>query len=72
MFQMQSARREEINAGSYKLTIIYDSTGRVVGAVIEGPRLARPIYIAARERVILKLPKSVRKILRRYGFNIES
>jgi hypothetical protein len=72
MFQIQSARREEIEAGSYRLTIIYDGAGRVVGVVIEGPRLARPIYIAARERVTLKLPKSIRKILRRYGFNIES
>jgi len=64
-------QREEKHVGKYKITIFYSEEGRPVGALIEGPRLTRPLYIAAAEHSAPRLPQSVRRLLRRYGFMLD-
>ena len=72
MALLMAARREEHMIGKYKVTILYDEEGKPIGAFIEGGRLTKPVYIAARERSIPKLPKQVLRFLARHGFNIKA
>ncbi len=63
-------KRTEHFIGKYKVTLVYDDQG-IIGAIIEGPRLSRAIYIALSEAISIRLPKPVRKFLERHGFNIK-
>ncbi|HIP65516.1 MAG TPA: hypothetical protein EYH08_03195 [Pyrodictium sp.] len=65
------AKREQHQIGKYKVTLMYDENGKIIGALIEGPRMTRPVYIAATEKTKLKLPKQVAKFLQKHGFSIE-
>ena len=64
------ARREEHTVGKYRVTLLYTEDGRLIGAVIEGPRLSKPIYIAAQEEASPKIPKPVKKFLAKHGFKV--
>lgn len=72
MALLMAARREEHIIGKYKVTILYDHEGRVIGALIEGGRLTKPLYIAARESATPRLPKQVLKFLAKHGFNVKA
>ncbi|BEP17863.1 hypothetical protein PYJP_12150 [Pyrofollis japonicus] len=72
MALLMAARREEHVVGKYKITILYDDQGRAIGAFIEGGRLARPLYIAAKEPASVKLPKPVLRFLAKHGFNVKA
>jgi len=65
-------KREQHQIGKYKVTLMYDENDKVIGALIEGPRMTKPVYIAVTEKAKLKLPKQVAKFLQRHGFSIES
>ena len=71
MALVEAARREEHTVGKYKITLLRDPDGRIIGALIEGGRLTRPVYIAYGENVHYKLPKNVKKFLQRHGFHID-
>ena len=58
------------NIQNYIIRLVYDDDN-LIGAIVEGGRLSRPIYIAKSERVKLSLPKPVKKFLIKNGFNIE-
>ena len=64
------ARRDEETIGKYKITILYDTEDNILGAIIEAPRAARPIYLAIHEEVRVKLPKQIRTYLRKLGFKV--
>ncbi|HID41005.1 MAG TPA: hypothetical protein EYP33_02485 [Pyrodictium sp.] len=70
MVLLQIARREEHQVGKYRVTLLYDSEGRIVGAIIEGPRLSKPVYIAVNEQTTPKIPKQVKKFLAKHGFKV--
>jgi len=72
MALLMAARREEHVIGKYKVTILYDHEGRIIGALIEGGRLTKPLYIAAREPATPKLPKQVLRFLAKHGFNVRT
>ncbi len=55
---------------NYVIKLVYDDDD-LIGAIIEGGRLPRPLYIAKSEKVKLNLPKPVKKFLIKNGFNIE-
>ncbi len=65
------ARREEHVVGRYRVTLLYDAEGKVLGALVHSPRTMRPIYIALNEPVNVKLPKQVRSFLSKLGFKVE-
>ncbi len=69
MVMLQLEKGEEYQVGKYRITVYKTPDGRIVGALIEGPRLPRPVYVAKSEPVPNKLPKTVRKFLRKLGFN---
>lgn len=71
MALVHAARREEHRVGNYTITIFYDEKGEPIGALVEGPRLPRPVYIARMETAAPKIPKQVRRFLRRHGFNVQ-
>jgi L-amino acid N-acyltransferase YncA len=64
-------RREEHTIGKYKVTLLYTEGDQLLGAIVEGPRLSRPVYIAAREESSPKIPKPVKKFLSKYGFKLK-
>ncbi len=68
--RIQIARREEHEVGKYRVTVLYDVEGKVVGALIQSPRATKPLYIAVNEPVTLKLPKQVRNFLAKLGFKV--
>jgi hypothetical protein len=65
------ARREEHTVGKYRVVILYDAEGKILGALIQSPRATKPLYIAANESINVKLPKTVRTFLAKMGFRIE-
>ncbi|ABM80007.1 hypothetical protein [Hyperthermus butylicus] len=65
------ARREEHQVGKYRVTLLYTEDGSIVGAIVEGPRLSRPVYIAAQEKSSPRIPKQVKKFLAKYGFKLQ-
>ena len=65
------AKREEHQVGKYRVTLLYTGDGKVVGAIIEGPRLSRPVYIAIHEESSPRIPKQVKKFLTKYGFKLQ-
>jgi hypothetical protein len=65
------AKREEHMVGKYRVTLLYTEDSRILGAIIEGPRLSRPIYIAAQEEASPKIPKPVKKFLSKHGFKVK-
>lgn len=67
---LQIARREERQVGKYRVTLLYDQQDRVIGALVEGPRLSRPVYIAVNERAVPRIPKQVKKFLAKHGFQL--
>ncbi len=69
---LMAARREEHVVGKYKITILYDHEGKPIGALIEGGRLTKPLYIAAKERATPRLPRQVLKFLAKHGFNVKT
>ncbi len=71
MALVEAAAREEHQVGKYRVTLFRDAEGRIIGALVEGPRLPRPVYIAYSEAVRHRLPKTIKKFLRRFGFRVE-
>ncbi len=69
LLQIRERRVEQV--GRYRVTLLLDQEGRVIGALVEGPRLSKPVYIAAEETSAPKIPKTVKRYLRRLGFRIE-
>ncbi len=65
------ARREEHMVGKYRVTLLYTEDGKLLGALVEGPRLTRPVYIALQEETSPKIPKPVKKFLSKYGFKVK-
>ena len=62
---------EEIVVGRYRVRLIAKN-GEVLGAVIDGARVPRPLYISKAEKIRApKLPLSVKKFLRKQGFMVE-
>ena len=71
MTLIQAAQRKEHTIGKYRVVVLLDDKGNPIGAFVEGPRLRKPIYIAATERIAPRVPKNVKKLLKKYGFMIE-
>jgi len=69
LLQIREKRVEQV--GRYRVTLLVDAEGRIVGALVEGPRLLRPVYVAVNETAAPKLPKTVKRYLRRLGFRLE-
>ena len=69
LLQIQEKRTEKV--GRYTVTLLYSTEGKLIGALVEGPRLPRPVYIAIEETTAPKIPKTVKKYLRRLGFKIQ-
>lgn len=65
-----AAAKEEHMVGKYRVVLLLDENGNPIGAIIEGPRLTRPVYIAASETSAPKIPKAVRRFLRKRGFKV--
>jgi len=65
------AKRETHEIGKYRITLLYDDKGNLLGALIDGPKMSKPLYIAHQEEVILKLPKQVIKFLNKQGFKVK-
>jgi len=57
----------------YRITYIRNVEDEVIGVLIEGPRLHRPLYIPKQSTfpVKVKLPEILKKSLKKEGFNIE-
>ncbi len=68
--RIQIARKEEHSVGNYKVILVYDIEGKVVGAFIYSPRGLKPIYIAIHEEVRMKLPRHVKTFLSKHGFKV--
>jgi len=68
LLQIRERRVEQV--GRYRVTLLLDEQGKPVGALVEGPRLARPVYIGVEESASPKIPKSVKRYLRRLGFKV--
>jgi hypothetical protein len=68
LLQIRERRVEQV--GKYRITLLIGEDGKIIGALVEGPRLAKPVYIAAEETTAPKIPKTVKKYLRRLGFHI--
>jgi len=68
LLQIRERRVEQV--GKYRVTLLYSGTGNIIGALVEGPRLPRPVYIAVEETAAPRIPKAVKKYLRRLGFKI--
>lgn len=66
-----SKKDEPVLLYGYRLTYIRDAHGEVIGVLIEGPRLHRPIYIPKSSPIKAKLPESIKKALTKEGFKIE-
>ncbi|MET1101941.1 MAG: hypothetical protein ABWW69_05660 [Pyrodictiaceae archaeon] len=64
------ARRDEEIIGRYKVTILYDAEDKILGAIVEHPRAARPVYLAINEEIRIKLPRQVKSYLKKLGFKI--
>ncbi len=69
--RVQVVRRDEHVVGKYRVTLLYDSDGRLLGAMIQSPRSTKPIYVAVNEPVTVKLPKNVKSFLAKMGFKVE-
>ena len=65
------AKKEEHTIGKYKVTLLYNEKGKILGALIDGPKISKPIYIAHQEEIIIKLPKQVIKFLNKQGFKVK-
>jgi hypothetical protein len=63
---------EPIFRQGYRITFVRNEEDVIIGALVEGPRIPRPLYIprepGAKHRV--RLPEHVKKLLRKNGFNI--
>ncbi|AEM39733.1 hypothetical protein Pyrfu_1880 [Pyrolobus fumarii 1A] len=68
---MKIAKKESKTIGAWTITLLYDEEGNVVAAELSSTRLARPIVIAKREKVHVKLPQQVKRFLKKHGFEIE-
>ncbi|MCC6010623.1 MAG: hypothetical protein QW604_04150 [Fervidicoccaceae archaeon] len=66
-----SKKDEPIYIHGYRLTFIRDNSGEIIGVLIEGPRLGRPVYIPKSSPVKAKLPETIKKALKKEGFNVE-
>jgi len=72
MVVLTSSKRDEpVFLHGYRLVFIRDSAGEVIGVLIEGPRLPRPIYIPKKAPVKAKLPEALKKALLKEGFQVE-
>ena len=67
---MTAGDKESVVIGGYTITLV-ERNNSIIGAIIVGSRLSRPIYIAKAEKVKVNLPKTVKKYLRKMGFNVE-
>uniref|UniRef100_A0A7J3ZL85 Uncharacterized protein n=1 Tax=Fervidicoccus fontis TaxID=683846 RepID=A0A7J3ZL85_9CREN len=56
----------------YRLTFVRDSEGQVIGVLVEGPRLPKPLYIPKNPAFSIRarLPETVKRFLRKNGFAI--
>ncbi len=70
MARIRIARAEEHEVQNYKVKLLYDDEGHVVGAIVELPRTFRQVYIAVNEEVKIKLPRHVKKFLSKHGFRV--
>lgn len=66
-----SKKDEPVFIHGYRLVFIRDTNGEVIGVLIEGPRLNRPVYIPKNTPVKVKLPEAIKKTLLREGFRVE-
>ena len=57
----------------YKITFVRDSEGQVIGVLVEGPRLLKPLYIPKKPALPIrtKLPENVKRFLRKNGFPLQ-
>ena len=63
---------EPIFKHGYRITFVRNEEDEIIGALVEGPRLPRPLYIpkAPSAKHIVKLPEHIKKMLLKKGFNI--
>ncbi len=56
----------------YRLTFVRNQDNEIIGVLVEGPRVPRPLYIPKTpgSNMRVKLPEHVLKLLRKNGFNL--
>ncbi|MEM1619169.1 MAG: hypothetical protein QXU97_03980 [Fervidicoccaceae archaeon] len=66
-------RDEPVIKHGYKITMVRDASGEVVGAIIEGPRFPKAFYLPRNpgSTIRVRLPEGVLAYLRREGFKLE-
>lgn len=65
-----SRKDEPVFVYGYRVTYLRDEQGNVIGAIVEGPRLSRPVYLPKSTPVKVKLPENVKKALLKAGFQV--
>lgn len=62
---------EPIFLQGYRITFVKSSNNEIIGVLIEGPRLKKPLYLPKTPgaKFSVKLPEQVKKLLVKYGFN---
>ncbi len=62
---------QETFVGKYRIMFV-SKNGEILGVVVNGSRIPRPLYISRNERIKApKLPLSVKRFLRKKGFMVE-
>ncbi|AFH42104.1 hypothetical protein IOK49_02015 [Fervidicoccus fontis] len=63
---------EPIFVQGYRLTFVRLKSGEVIGVLIEGPRIPKPLYIPKLPgtKLTIKLPEHVRKVLEKESFSV--
>jgi len=56
----------------YRLTFVRGENDEVIGVLVEGPRVPRPLYIPKNPgtNMRVKLPEHILRVLRKKGFNL--
>ncbi len=56
----------------YRITFVRNQDNDIIGVLVEGPRIPRPLYIpkSPGAKLNVKLPEHVRKLLLKEGFNL--
>lgn len=69
---MPEVLEEQLKAHGYRIKLVKDSGGDIVGALVEGPRMLRPVYVPKNPAspVRVNLPESVKSVLRKKGFQV--
>ncbi len=63
---------EPIFRQGYRITFVRDENGEIIGALVEGPRIPRPLYIPKEPsaKYSVKLPEHLKRFLSKEGFKL--